>query len=361
MNERNYILFFFGCLGAFNGILFGIWLLVRSRKTNLSDLFLGCLLLALSIRIGKSVFVSFNPHLARTYLQIGLSACLLIGPSLYFYARSAMEPITRIPRSWQWQVGLLVSAIVLVGVTMPYATYPELWNRYVIWVIYSIWLVYVIVTLIKVWPVLKRSVNRDTWKKFGLQRQEKWLLTTVLANFVIFATFFTSLVAHQGQLYLSGSLIFSFLLYAVVLWVMYKKKDAAPVQSPPPPRYANRKVDDAAAAAILTSLEQVMVQEELYKQPDLSLADLARAIQISSHQLSQVLNDNLGKNFTSYINEFRIKKACDLIAGNHPYSLEALGYEVGFNSKSTFYTSFRKIMGTTPALYKEERSKTGAA
>ncbi len=80
----------------------------------------------------------------------------------------------------------------------------------------------------------------------------------------------------------------------------------------------------------------MMVEKEMFKNPGLTLSELAKAINISSHQLSQVLNDNLGKNFTSYINEYRINRACLMIAANHPFSLEAIGYEVGFNSKSTF-------------------------
>ncbi|WP_276479841.1 helix-turn-helix domain-containing protein [Paraflavitalea pollutisoli] len=357
MTDSKYILFFFGCLGAFNGIVFGIWLIIRSRKKQLSDLFLGSLLLALSIRIGKSVFVFFNPDLAKIYLQLGLSACLFIGPALYFYTRSAMEQITEIPRSWKWQIGLLLAAIVLVGGFAPYPVYPEFWGTYIIRAIYTVWLVYVVATLVKLWPVMVKSVKRAVWKKLGLQKQEKWLLTIVLANVVIFTTFFLSLVGRQCQLYLSGSLIFTFVLYAVALWVMYKKKEPVTVQAPPPPKYANKKVEEGEAKALLARLDQLMVEQELYKNTDLTLAELAASVAVSSHQLSQVLNDNLGKNFTFYINEYRIKKACAMIAGNHPFSLEAIGYEVGFNSKSTFYTAFRKVMATTPALYKEGLEK----
>lgn len=357
MTDSKYILFFFGCLGAFNGIVFGTWLVIRSRKKQLSDLFLGCLLLALSIRIGKSVFVFFEPGLAKIYLQLGLSACLFIGPALYFYTRAAMAQITQIPRPWKWQTGILLAAILLVGCIAPYPVYPEFWSTYVIRAIYAVWLVYVVATLVNLWPVLVKSAKRVVWKKLGLQKQEKWLLTIVMANVVIFATFFLSLVGKQCQLYLSGSLIFTFVLYAVALWVMYKKKEPVPMQAPPPPKYANKKVNDEEARALLTRLDQVMAQQELYKNTDLTLAELAAAVDVSSHQLSQVLNDNLGKNFTSCINEYRIKKACAMIAGNHPFSLEAIGYEVGFNSKSTFYTAFRKVMATTPALYKDGLKK----
>jgi AraC-like DNA-binding protein len=87
---------------------------------------------------------------------------------------------------------------------------------------------------------------------------------------------------------------------------------------------------------------------------------VARKINISGHQLSQLLNDNLGKSFAAYINEYRIDRACELIANDRGIKLEEIGYEVGFNSKSTFYTAFKKHRGTTPSLYKEGLSPAAA-
>ncbi|MNL68388.1 DNA-binding transcriptional regulator AraC [compost metagenome] len=100
-----------------------------------------------------------------------------------------------------------------------------------------------------------------------------------------------------------------------------------------------------------------MRENSLYKNANLSVSELAKTISIPSHQLSQLLNDQLQKNFTSYVNEYRIHEACRMIAEGHQFSLEAIGYEVGFNSKSTFYTAFKKINSVTPLTYKEDLFK----
>ena len=84
------------------------------------------------------------------------------------------------------------------------------------------------------------------------------------------------------------------------------------------------------------------------------LSDVAKKLQISVHQLSQLLNDNAGKSFPLFINEYRIEKAQQMLTASQHLTLESIGYECGFNSKSTFYTSFKKIMGTTPAKYKSQ-------
>jgi len=96
--------------------------------------------------------------------------------------------------------------------------------------------------------------------------------------------------------------------------------------------------------------------EELYKNPNLKLSDLALKMNISAHQLSQLLNDNLGKSFSTYINEYRINEACEKIENGSYLKIEEIGYEVGFNSKSTFFSTFKKIMSTTPLLYKQSQT-----
>ncbi len=98
-----------------------------------------------------------------------------------------------------------------------------------------------------------------------------------------------------------------------------------------------------------------MHSEELYKNPNLKLSDLASMMSMSSHQLSQLLNDNLEKSFSIYINEYRIDEACKMIERGSYLKIEEIGYEVGFNSKSTFFSTFKKIKNTTPLLYKQSQ------
>lgn len=361
MNESKYVLFFLGALGAFNGIVIGIYLLLRSRKKNLPLFFLGCLLLALSIRIGKSVFVYFNPGLARIYLQIGLSGCFLIGPALYYFVRSTLEQISIFPRLWKLQIAVLVGAILLTGILFPYPVYPKYWNHYIIYFIYGVWLLYMIATAFVLRRQWVKIFMKNAAPPAGLSNQEKWLLAIFASNALICLSFQMSLLfAVQASIYLSGAMIFSFLLYLIIFVLLYRKK-TNDLFNIAPPRNPVKKVSDEDATSLINTLDQLMTEKEMYKNPNLTLGELAKAVNLPGYQLSQILNDNLGKNFTSFINEYRIDAACKMIAANHPFSLEAIGYEVGFNSKSTFYTSFKKIRGTTPLLYKESQEKNKAS
>lgn len=358
MNTSKYILFFLGGLGAFNGVVIGIYLILLARKKNLPTFFLGCLLLALSIRVGKSVFVYFNPGLAKTYLQIGLSACFLIGPALYYFVRSTLEQINTFPRLWKLQIAALVGVIVFTGILFPYVTYPGYWNHYFIYFIYGVWFLYMVATAVVLRRQWSKIFAKGTISLAGLNNQEKWLLAIYASNAMICLSFQLSLLfAVNANVYFSGAMIFSFLLYLIVLVLLYRRKTSDLFNMVPPPRNPAKKVSDEDAASVLSTLDQLMSAKEIYKNPNLTLGELAKAVNMPSHQLSQVLNDNLGKNFTSFVNEYRISAACKMIADDHPFSLEALGYEVGFNSKSTFYSSFKKARGTTPLQYKERIGK----
>ncbi|MFA6085537.1 helix-turn-helix domain-containing protein [Mucilaginibacter sp.] len=353
MPESKYFLFFVGALGAFNGLMLGIYFLCFVKKKNLSSFFLGCLLAALSIRIGKSVFVYFDPALPKIYLQIGLSACLLIGPALFFFIKSAIEQPASLPRNWKLQIIALIAVMLIAGILFPYAIYPKLWNLYFIKMIYTAWLVYVIAAGLK----LKNIFARLGSDPASVKTAEKWLAAIFSTNAVILAFFLmAALFRNVFETYYGGAVIFSFVLYGMIFVHLYKAKTTD--QFYLIPGKPNKKTNNVNTSLLLRSLEQAMTVDVLFKNPNLMLSELAKVVNLTSHQLSQILNDDLGKNFTSYVNEYRINEACRMMAKGHPFSLEAIGYEVGFNSKSTFYAAFKKLKSTTPMLYKEELTKS---
>lgn len=122
-------------------------------------------------------------------------------------------------------------------------------------------------------------------------------------------------------------------------------------------KYGNKKIDENEAKKLHDKIHQLMIEDELYKDANLKLAELANRLNILPHRLSQFINDNLDKNFTVFVNEYRIGHAKNLISSGSHLKLESIGYECGFNSKSTFYTAFKKITGMTPSQFKEEPIK----
>ncbi|MHC0439150.1 helix-turn-helix domain-containing protein [Flavobacterium sp. 3-210] len=346
MDTSKELLFFFSALGSFNGIILGVYFFFFTKKKYLTNYFLGALLFALSIRIGKSVFVYFHPELPKMYLQLGLTACFFIGPCLYYFLRSAVDEINVMPKSWKMMLLFWGILIVGSGILYPYQTHTTLWSFYFIRMIYFQWFVYIIFSGFTIRGILKKIFTA----KEKTSPSEMWFGTLFLGNFLLFLFYFLAIMGASAATYISGAVVFSFILYLIISILLYRKKtdDLFLLNSQ---KISGKKIDDAEAVFLSEKLENIMYEKGLYKNPNLNLQDLSREINISSHQLSQFLNNNLGKNFTSFVNEFRINEACKIITSNDKLTLESVGYDVGFNSKSTFFAAFKKHTGTTPLNY----------
>ncbi|OXA81310.1 AraC-type DNA-binding protein [Flavobacterium aquidurense] len=118
------------------------------------------------------------------------------------------------------------------------------------------------------------------------------------------------------------------------------------------PAVANEKEYNAS----LSKLKQYMVQEKPFLNPSLTIQDVAVAIEIPVRDLSLLINHKLEQHFYDFVNTYRIEYAMDILKDgtkNQVTVLEIL-YEVGFNSKSSFNTAFKKYTGDTPTSYRKQ-------
>ncbi len=347
MDFGNKVLFFFSSLGAFNGLILGIYFIFFTAKRHLSNYFLGALLLALSIRIGKSVAFFFDYNLSKTLLQIGLTACFFIGPFLYFFLKAEMGQIKNLPKSWVRQIVCWSFAIVVAGVVYPYENFPPLWRNYIIPVIYLQWGVYIVFSVVLIRPLIKKMVRKVKLKPF-----EKWMLAICGAVSLIFMAYVWAFLNITRGSYITGPLYFSLIIYLIVFILLYRKR-ANDLSSYSAQKNGDKKMPEEEAKYIFSKLERVMTEKEMFKNPNLKVNDVAREINISGYQLSQLLNNNLSKNFTLFVNEYRINEACKILTEDTSFTIDAVSFEVGFNSKSTFFATFKKLKGMTPSAFQQ--------
>ena len=102
-------------------------------------------------------------------------------------------------------------------------------------------------------------------------------------------------------------------------------------------------------------LELKIIETKMYLNPNLSLKNISKELNLSEGYVSQILNKNSDLNFNDYINKLRITDAKNMIANPeyNNYTIAAIGLESGFNSKSSFYSAFKKFTGKTPIEYKK--------
>ena len=347
MSFDNPILFFLCSIGVFNGFLASFYFLFFSKEKRTQNLFFGLLLLFLSLRIGKSVYIIFTKIENRNLLlsQIGLSACFLIGVSLYYYLKSSVENKKIIPRKWKIHFLVLGIFIFSVGIFKPYSSNVSFWHQHFIHFIYAVWGIYLLLSSF----ILKDIFLKLFSKVEKCTTSELWLVWVFAGNVLIF----TAYIIGFFYLYLVGTITFSVVFYALLIFLLFKS-NRENVFKDIPEKYASKKINEKEANRLISELNNAMLKNQFHKNTEVKLNDIAKELNISSHQLSQLLNDNLGKSFALFINEFRIEEAKQILKENNQYTLEAIGFESGFSSKSTFYATFKKLVGKTPAEYKKQ-------
>ncbi len=109
------------------------------------------------------------------------------------------------------------------------------------------------------------------------------------------------------------------------------------------------------SSEIEDKLNSLMETEKIYLRKNINLADLAEMIGTNTTYLSQYINNQLKTNFNDYINSQRINEACRLFRSNSSlkYSVDQIADMVGFSSRTTFYTTFKKFTGITPAFFQK--------
>lgn len=117
-------------------------------------------------------------------------------------------------------------------------------------------------------------------------------------------------------------------------------------------RYKKDLLSEEDREKYLIKVRKLLEEEKLYLDPDFDMGKLSLLSGLSSNDLSQTINLGTGKNFYSFINEYRLKHACRLIqSGGTKANLLSIAFASGFNSKSAFNKYFKRTYGCPPSRY----------
>ncbi|MEM9327716.1 MAG: AraC family transcriptional regulator [Bacteroidota bacterium] len=331
MTEK--VLFFFSALGVFNALLLAIYLLAVKSQKQAADYLLGFLITLLVIRVGVSCF-NFFGAIPTDLIRLGLVANLLLGPTMWLLMSIMSDRSQDVVKVSLWTLGLWFLALLIAWMLFDFPT----WNWYIRYVIHAV------LTAHLVYIAFHWRKELDQLLRFkpvpGGTRKGLLIFLSLAAVCVGFAV---SLFSN----YILGPLIFSAVFNGAAGYFLFRFKEGK-APSPPQP------IDQQEFGRLNGQLIELMEKDRLYRDPNLSLESLAKRLSVSRHLLSRMLNNNLHKNFHHYINDYRIREACELLKDKQHFSIEAIGHEVGFNSRSSFFTAFKKQRGMTPAAYRME-------
>lgn len=115
-------------------------------------------------------------------------------------------------------------------------------------------------------------------------------------------------------------------------------------------------LNESLKDSLAKKIKRVMEETDLFCQPDFSLERLAAEIGSNSRYVSEVVNDVLGQNFRTMLNEYRVKRAMHMLSDTANYghlTIKAIGESVGYRSSSTFISVFTRQTGLKPSIYQK--------
>ena len=171
---------------------------------------------------------------------------------------------------------------------------------------------------------------------------------------IVKQSFFKSPIFYASILLLLGLTIWFF--YQFFKRKFERLKEAFQTMGSNKGKYTTSKLTKPMITDIQLKLEQYMRESKPYLQHDLKQSDVAQALEVTIHELSQVLNQNLNTTFRDYLNKFRIDEFIQKmkVADLSKFTIMAIAEQCGFQSKSSFYRSFNKVTGKTPAEFFKE-------
>lgn len=124
-------------------------------------------------------------------------------------------------------------------------------------------------------------------------------------------------------------------------------------------KYKNSNLSDEQKEEYIEHIYSFMQTERPFLNAELTVQDLSKQLNISRHHLTEILNNDIGKNFFTFINEYRVEEVKRRLLDERfeHLTIVAIAFESGFNSKSTFNSIFKQNTGSTPSQWKAEALK----
>lgn len=118
-------------------------------------------------------------------------------------------------------------------------------------------------------------------------------------------------------------------------------------------KYKTSQLKGLNIEAVIKRLNELQMIEKIYTDPELNIERVSSNLEISKHQLSEILNSYMNINFQTYINKYRIEEAKQLLISETNLTILQIAYSVGFNSKTSFNNAFKKNTDQTPTEYRK--------
>jgi len=367
-------------IAVFNALLF-IVLLFQKRPRALHDNILISWLTYLCFYIGIYAFYSHELFTNYKLLSISLISLLMLhGPFLFFYIQSLVSGKQKLFGNDLLHLFPFVLFNFYILVTSFYPLTSEKLNIERLSKVFDpplLFLFFLILTALSgtIYFILTirlfRKLDIRIFNNYSSSADIdlKWLRWLVLVFGIVWTILICITVIHHvlnmfSMIFCTDGLFLSLSAFVILIGyfglkqkVIFSTEDMEDSResSKPLTKYAGSRLKESEGEQYAEKLLDYMKSSSPYLNPELTLSQLAGELGISSHFLSQVVNEKLGLNFFDFINRYRVEefkeRASDPKYDN--YSLLGIALDCGFNSKSAFNRIFKQKTGLTPSQFKK--------
>ena len=338
--------------------LLGLYLIFTEKGNKAANKILGVFFLLWAVDFFEGTLLLRGFYLENPHLALWTESFLfLYGPFIYFYTLYSIDDRRKFKGKYLLHFGFFALGFIIflkiyhlqpVGFKLKILTDISAFNQPIesfigIAIIYAHFFLYLFLSSKKLKTATQNFENHYSYRVL------RWLKKLLLAiTMILILSIASSILQFLGaKIYFNASLILILLLMGVLVGrlifkTLEQKSPMLPVLTEK--KYAGSDLKGGEAAQIESEINRVLKKEEFYLDPELSLEQLSEKVGIPKRKVSQVINERMGKSFFDLINTHRIERAKRIFKENKDSKLTVLEvlYEVGFNSKSSFNTQFKK-------------------
>ena len=372
----------FMALGLFLGFFISYFLIKKSWKSNLPNLFMGLLILGLSLTMLEG-WLNYTGLIFKVLWATNFAEPLnfIIAPLIYLFVISQFKSFKK-EKQWLhflpfifWlgycifyfmqpdsvkynsNVGVMQMDIPFIREDYIISQDPLGIRAYVNLLTGLSFVIYNVLTL-KILIKKSRSLGQTLWnttnKTLIAIRNAQYHFLIMIAIFVGVKLFFGNSDAGDYFLYL----YLTFMLFMTIVQIFNSSSYFDGVSNfleGPVLKYKKSSLAEEDKEIILNAINIQMQDEKYFKSSSASLSGLSKEIKISSHHVSQVINEKLNQSFFEMLASYRVEEAKSILKTElgKKLTIEEIAERVGYNSKSAFNTAFKKFTSQTPSAFRD--------
>jgi len=346
--------------GAFSFILASGYIALKNKKQIhyiISALYFSIGFITLHFGFETTNLLKSIPH----FINLNIPFIFMMGPLIFIYFRLLLNPLYSI----KIKIVLIhmIPSLFAFLMMIPYYfssgkekillyTVPQSLDF-----IISKYLYILGVTSILIYSIIVLIINigNFTFKKIFSRGPVLYLVIVGCEMIVLFISMLSSQIFQQLTHWrINYIFAFQIILTIYILGQRYPQFLQSVSKEASKSRYDKSQVKGIDTEAIIKRLNELMTIEKLFTDFDISLVTVSEKLNLTTHQLSEIINKSLNTSFKAFINAFRLREAQKLLLDFPDHTILRIAYDSGFGSKSSFNTFFQKETGMTPSQYRKK-------